>query len=196
MTAGDTSNDRDLVVRAQAGDGIALSRLYSRHRNRLRLLVRYRLGRRLRHQLESEDVLQSAFVRAVRRFAQDAPGERHFLGWIITAIENTLRDRARRLGAKKRAGGEVELPDPDMLIDAHAPRPSEHAREREDLEGLERALDRLSARDRQLILSTRVEGRTAAEAGAALGITAAAAQRAVTRALARLAGRMASAAVR
>lgn len=191
MASRDNPGDVELVARATAGDPAALSTLYVRHRDRLRLLVRYRIGRKLRQRLESEDVLQSAFARAVRRFGSERLDERHFLGWIVTAIDHTLRDRARWFGARKRAGREIGAPDPDATIAFDGARPSEALRERENLAALQRALDGLSHRDRELILLTRIEGHTAAEAGAVLGIVAGTAQRAVTRALARLAARMA-----
>lgn len=186
--AGDS--DGQLLSRAGRGDRAALSSLYVRHRDRLRLLIRCRLGRGLRRRLESEDVLQSAFVRAVQRFSGEPLPERHFLGWIVRAIDNTLRDRARRLGAKKRSAAAAEAGIDEDVLDPNAATPSADARCTEDLAALQSAMDRLSQRDRELILLTKIEGRTAAEAGAVLGLGAESAQRAVTRALVRLAGQM------
>jgi RNA polymerase sigma factor (sigma-70 family) len=114
--------------------------------------------------------------------------EQHFLGWIVKAIDHTLRDRARWFGARKRTAAETDIGS--QLLDPGAAAPSTDAQRAEDLAALCTAMERLSPRDRELILLTRIEGRTAAEAGAVLGLAEETAQRAVTRALVRLAAHM------
>ncbi len=61
--------DNDLA-RALAGDETALGVLFERARERLRVMVRLRLDRRLSGRIDSEDVLQEAFLEIQRRFAE------------------------------------------------------------------------------------------------------------------------------
>ena len=58
----------ELVRRAQAGERPALERLFERYYDRVRRIVRARLGPELRLRVESVDILQETFTAAVGSF--------------------------------------------------------------------------------------------------------------------------------
>lgn len=186
-------SDRELLDRvSRTGDSRALAALYVRHRERLMLVIRQRLGRALRARLDSEDILQSAFVDAVRDWPRAPRTDEAFLPWAARVIETTIRDRARRLARGKRNPAR-ETPSEGGLATAAGtgPTPSTAAGRAEDLRALDLALTGLSARDRELVLLARIEGRSAEEVAARLGLSREACKRAITRAVARLAAIMA-----
>src|SRR2546423_7000619 len=63
-----TSPADDLLGRAHGGDPQALGGLFELYRERLRLLVRLRLDRRLQGRIDPSDVIQDAYLEAADRF--------------------------------------------------------------------------------------------------------------------------------
>jgi RNA polymerase sigma-70 factor (ECF subfamily) len=57
-----------LLPLAPAGDDAALGRLLEMHRNYLALLARLQIGRRLRGKVDVDDVVQTTFLAAHRRY--------------------------------------------------------------------------------------------------------------------------------
>src|SRR5947207_6965821 len=66
MTSDPGSGD-ELLRRAGVGDPNALAELFTRHRDRLRRMVRLRLDRRLQGRIDASDVLQEAQLEVLRR---------------------------------------------------------------------------------------------------------------------------------
>src|SRR6185436_18440399 len=94
----------DLLRRAQQGERPALERLLERYYERVRRIVRLRLGPSLRRRLESGDILQETFLAAVRNFARfELRDEGSFINWLAVLAENQIRDAADHHGAQKRA---------------------------------------------------------------------------------------------
>src|SRR5262249_28671049 len=60
---------RILCDKARAGDREAYDRLFGLHADRALLFIRARLGPRLREKVESQDVLQEAYLAAHQAFA-------------------------------------------------------------------------------------------------------------------------------
>jgi RNA polymerase sigma-70 factor (ECF subfamily) len=56
-----------LLGRAAAGDEAAATELFSRHRRRLKRMVRLRFNRRLLGRIDDSDILQEAYLQAARR---------------------------------------------------------------------------------------------------------------------------------
>jgi len=176
----------DLVTRAQAGDQGAWRRLYERHHDELLFAIRQGLGPRLRASLESEDVLQSALLEAVKALPRFTDrGEGGLRAFLHRLALNKIRDRADTYGARKRSGG-VPLTDTmaDAIPDAASP-PTYHDAPR--FERLERALQKLPPEMREIILLRRVEGLSSKEAAGRLGRNDAAARKLFSRAIAKLA---------
>jgi RNA polymerase sigma-70 factor (ECF subfamily) len=67
MTDHDEPEDHDLLVRLDGGDEQALTDLFTRHRERLRRMIRLRVDRRLQGRIDSSDVLQDAYLEVARR---------------------------------------------------------------------------------------------------------------------------------
>jgi RNA polymerase sigma-70 factor (ECF subfamily) len=81
-----------------------LSRLFDEHRNRLQRMIHFRLDSALAGRMDSEDILQEAYLAAVARVAHLAEkGSDKAFVWLRWIIEQTLVDVHRRhLGAKRR----------------------------------------------------------------------------------------------
>ena len=102
-----------LLARALAGDEAAFAALFDAQRDRLRRLVRLRLDRRLSGRVDSDDVLQDAYLEARKRlpdYARD-PQAMPFHLWLRLVTGQKLTDLHRfHLGAQARdAGMEVSL---------------------------------------------------------------------------------------
>jgi len=67
MTGENLRADDDLLRRLEGGDERALTELFTRHRERLRRMIRLRLDRRLQGRIDSSDVLQDAYIEVARR---------------------------------------------------------------------------------------------------------------------------------
>jgi RNA polymerase sigma-70 factor (ECF subfamily) len=109
---GDVSENQILLERALGGDSGALAELFQRHRDRLEQMVRPRLDRRLQGRLDTDDVLQEAYLDVLRRFPEYAANPSlPFYLWLRFLTGQRLIDLHRQhLGAKMRnAGLEVSL---------------------------------------------------------------------------------------
>ena len=99
----DLTKSLDLIRDAQAGDAASLNRLFERYYDRVRRVVRIRLGPALRARLEVEDILQETFAAAVRDFkAFEVRDQASFLNWLAKLAEHKITEAADYFGAKKR----------------------------------------------------------------------------------------------
>ena len=112
MTNENASEDDDPLVRFDGGDGQAMTELFTRHRERLRRMIRLRLDRRLQGRIDSSDVLDDAFLEVARRVPEylAEPSMPPFL-WIRFLTDQTLQALHRyRLKLHMRdAGQKVSL---------------------------------------------------------------------------------------
>jgi RNA polymerase sigma-70 factor, ECF subfamily len=93
--------DRELVERAQQGDGTAFAELVQRHQRQL-----YRLALRMTgSEADAQEVLQEAFLNAYQKLP-NFRGEAQFSSWLYRIAANSALMRLRR---KRRA--------PDALTD-------------------------------------------------------------------------------
>src|SRR3954452_7691124 len=113
MARPETAEPDILLARALARDEPAFATLFDTHRDRLRRLVRLRLDRRLSGRVDSDDVLQEAYLEARRRLPEYArdPQAMPFHLWLRLVTGQKLIDLHRHhLGARARdAGMEVSL---------------------------------------------------------------------------------------
>lgn len=194
-------NDRDLaelLARLRGGDQSALAELFARHRDRLRRMVELRLDPRLNGRVSPSDVLQEAYIDAVKRLTHyfDKPDE-SFFGWLRLIVGQRLADVHREhLGAAKRNAAQ------EVSIDRTGPAassaclagflvgrltsPSHAAQRAEALAAVETALDRLDPLDREVLALRHFEELSNNEVAEILGIQRAAASKRYVRALARL----------
>ena len=149
-----TAHDKTqhLVIRAKEGDESARNRLCEVYVERVRRIVRLRMGGELRSKLESMDIVQDALMSALRDlqdFSYSNKGD--FLRWLARITQNQLRDNLDKIYTDKRdirkeirlenygpttGGGSVGNPGPI----AHTT-PSVIMSKKEDLDKLEKAID-------------------------------------------------------
>jgi RNA polymerase sigma-70 factor (ECF subfamily) len=165
----DVTRSLDLVLRAQAGDAQALNRLFERYYERVRRIVRIRLGSKLREVVESGDVLQETFRAAVGAFENfEMRDEASFIQWLSRLAERQIIALADYHGARKRdLGRNVALPELDdpastspLKLEHVDPstQPLDRIAAAEEVERLERALSELPEEYRELILLRNYAG--------------------------------------
>jgi RNA polymerase sigma-70 factor (ECF subfamily) len=99
----DNTRSLDLVLRAQAGDEAALNRLVERYYDRVRRIVRMRLGPKLRQSVESCDILQETFIAAVRALSNfEMRDEASLINWLSRLAERQIIAQHDHQSAKKR----------------------------------------------------------------------------------------------
>jgi len=148
---------KGLWRQAQAGDDAAREQLFSLHIDRLLIFIRARLGPGLRAVVEPEDVLQDAWVAALKSFPEFTyTDERAFLRWMCRIIDNRLRDAQDYFQARKR--------QPVPLPRSAPTGPSTAFRRSENREQIEKALAQLRPEHREVLLLRYFQGLSADEA--------------------------------
>ncbi len=186
-----------LLHKAKAGDARAVADLYARFGDRLQVVVRMRLGSRLRTKVESCDIVQETLLAALPQLEKgDFPTSGALFHWLTRLAENRIRDLADHFGAQKRDAGrerplEIRNPSGDSMFGpiadiATTGTPSMYASHKEEIEALERAIDSLPDEQREALILVRYEGMSLAEAGAEMNRTADAMRMMVSRALVKL----------
>jgi RNA polymerase sigma-70 factor (ECF subfamily) len=183
----DQASDSTLHVleRAQGGDELAAKILIERALPSVRRWARGRLPRYARSHADTEDVVQDAFLRTLRRikrFQHRTVGG--LQAYLRQAVVNRIRDLIRRAA---RHGTETGL---DAEPRDWTPSPLEAAIMTEQLDRFLNGLARLRPADRQVIIWRIELGYTAKEIATKLGKSNAAAGMTVSRAMARLAKEM------
>ena len=152
----------ELLGRSREGSPAALSQLVERFSPRLLAVIRLRLGPRLRDHLESRDVLQETWLKALSRFEGFlGAGASSFMAWLAQIAANEIRDRADYHGRQRRDGAREERLEPAELDGLAARVRSETSRLALSVEmaRLERALESLSADHREVIVLRKLEER-------------------------------------
>ena len=138
----DQPADRDwtqtiqLLRRVMDGDKQALNQLYARYGEKLRTVVRFRLGSRLRKKLESCDVVQEALIASLRHVDQASfTSNGAFFHWLTKLAENRIRDLADHHAAQRRDADrdtplEVTGPGGDSVFGPIAELATSHQRRR------------------------------------------------------------------
>jgi RNA polymerase sigma-70 factor, ECF subfamily len=156
-----------LVERVKQGDHDAFSQLFEKYRQRLAVLVHYKLGVNLRRDADVDDVLQETLLRAYRdiaRFEYQAPGS--FMSWLARIADHVIVDTARAQNRQKRAGEHVPFrsqSNPGGPEPADYNTPSRIFRENESVGRFVEMLGRLPEDYRRVILLAKVEGLTTSE---------------------------------
>jgi RNA polymerase sigma-70 factor, ECF subfamily len=192
-------DDEDLVERALEGDNAALQKLFDKNRARLKKTISFRMDKRLAVRVDASDIVQEAFLEAVKRWPRYIKRKTMpFYLWLRWIARDKLIDLHRQhLGAGKRAmTREVPILPADrsasfaLDLMAGTPTPSRNLARKELVDLVRRSLSVLDPEDRELVLSHDFEGLTIAEAAHGLLISEPAAQKRYTRALDRLRKKM------
>lgn len=183
-----------LVALAKKGDRTALEQLCQVYGERVHWIVRFRMGAEIRSKLDSMDVVQDAFVLALEDLEDFTyRDEGDFLRWMSRIVENRIRDNIKKLHAEKRSIRK-EVPLRNRLpatkrssAGAVGPiattTPSVIVSQREDLDKLEKAIDKLRPEYREAIILRKIEGLSYKEIGDQLGKRADAVGMLVSRAM-------------
>jgi len=193
------TDEAALLDRLRAGDQAALGELFAAYRDRLRRMVHVRLDPRLNGRVAPSDVLQEAYIDALKRFPHYfEKADQSFFGWLRLVVGQRVADVHREhLEAKKRDARQ------EVSIEHRAPAaatsvclaaclvgqfssPSQAAARNEWAARLEAALDELDPLDREVLALRHFEELSNADTAAALGIQPAAASKRYVRALGRL----------
>ena len=197
MPAEGEADIADLLARVRAGDQPALADLFARHRDKLRRMVQLRLDHRLAGRVSPSDVLQEAYIDALKRIDHyfEKP-DQPFFGWLRLVVGQRLADVHREHLAQKRdVGHEVPIhrggPGADSACLAacllgSGTSPSNAAARTESFGRLEEALEQMDALDREVLALRHFEELGNADTAEILGIQPAAASKRYMRALARL----------
>lgn len=171
---------QQLVTLARNGDASALDHLYRVYGERVRWMVRLRMGSALRARMESMDLVQEVLIHAFRGLSNFTyTNEGDLVRWLSKITQNALRDRLDNLHAGKRdIRKEVPLggmgsSDASRSLGVRAlldpTTPSVILSQREDLARLEKAIDALKSEYREVIVLTKLEGLSYKEIGARMG---------------------------
>jgi RNA polymerase sigma-70 factor, ECF subfamily len=188
-----------LLNRAMSGEEAARAELFARHRDRLRLMVRLRLDRRLQGRVDPSDVLQDAFLDFGKRLPEFDPGAGlPFYLWLRGITGQRLVDLQRtHLGTQMRdAAREVSL-HRGMMPQASSVSlaaqllgrmtTASHAAIRAELQlRVQDALNTMDATDREVLTLRHFEQMSNEEAAKVLDLTKSAASKRYIRALRRL----------
>jgi RNA polymerase sigma-70 factor (ECF subfamily) len=178
-------DDRALVVAVQGGDIAAYEELFRRHHTSVQRVC----ARRLRDQLEADEVAQATFVRALERIDR-CIGDRRFGAWVQVIAQrlcvDVIRARIRtRPDDDPLRGAQRAL---NLVSDLDAGTVTEEALvRRERTERVHEALALLPDRQREVVVARHLHERTPPEIAAALGLTVGAVDSLLLRARRRLA---------
>jgi RNA polymerase sigma-70 factor (ECF subfamily) len=181
------STSVELLRRAQDGQDQALSELIERYLPPFRRWASRRLPNWARGEMDTDDLVQETLLNTIRRLKDFEPrGDGALQAYLHTAMLNRVRDVMRR--ARRRARPitlDSKEPDP-------GPSPLQVTIGQEAYERYLEALDAIDRKDREAIVARIELGQSWEEVADALGKPSRDAARvAVTRALRRLAERMA-----
>lgn len=199
VTADNSSETERLLQFVADGDQESWGTLLTRHEERLRRMVAYRMDRRLQGRIDPLDVIQDAYLEASEHRAEFMlqPARPFFL-WLRGIVGNKLLELHRHhLSTQMRdVSREVSLfrgnmPEAssaalaDQLL-GHATRPSEAAIRAEVKILLQEALNSMDSLDREVLVLRHFEQLSPAEAAQVLAIKEKAAGMRYLRALKRL----------
>ena len=187
-----------LLDRIRHGDQEALAELFSRHRERLGRMVEFRLDGRLKGRVAASDVLQEAYIDALKRLPhyQADPGMPFFLWLRWITVQRLVEVHRQHLGARIRdVGREVSIHQGEgpsassarmIELVGDLTSPSQAAQRAEAMSQLQQALEGLDPIDREVLALRHFEELSNQEAAAVLEIQPAAASKRYVRALERL----------
>lgn len=161
---GSTGDVTRLLEAARHGEDGALDRIVPLVYDELRRMAARQLRReRAGHTLHATALVHEAYVKLAGS-AVEAADRGHFMAIAARAMRQVLVDHARRRNAEKRGGGweQTTLSDGDQPLDFQP----------DELLALDRALDELDERQRQVVECRFFAGMEEEEIAAALGVSA------------------------
>jgi RNA polymerase sigma-70 factor (ECF subfamily) len=185
VTAVPGAETSELFLETRRGAPGAADAFYERCARKLLPLIRLRMGRSLRSEIDSRDVLQSVMLKAVPRLDQ-VEDPRRVMAWLARIAENEIRDHADyRQRQMRDAARRAPLED---AADVPAPirQALSQAIANQQLARVEDALESMSPAEREIIVLRKLEELPFAEIGRRLGKSEDACRMAFARAMAAL----------
>lgn len=143
--------DRELVLRARAGERAAFDQLVGRYQRRLLRLVL----RLLRDQAEAEDVVQETFLKAYRALPRFR-GEAAFFTWLyriaLNGARNAILRRRQRTGPMGAVPSQLPSPAPEGGT------PEAMLLSKQVMQAIDAALEALPLELRTAIVLREIEG--------------------------------------
>lgn len=158
MIPSEREQERDLVLRVQAGDTAAFDALVSGYVRRARAIAR----RLMQDPDDADDLVQDAFLRALEKI-DGFDAERPFGPWFFRLLVNTGNDTHRRSAVRRTEPERLDAP-------SRGPSPLQETERSEVRERFEAALADLPARQRAIVWSFEVDGMTTDEIARELGV--------------------------
>ncbi len=188
----DVVSDEALIARARSGDGDALKALFDRYAALLRDRIRQWLSPALRRKVSASDILQEAYLVALRRVADfEHRGDGSFGRWLARIVELKMREVVRKYAGTDKRGAVAEVSrgarDPTANFAGGAPTPSQMAMASELRQRAAVAMEKLPPDYREIVRLVQEEGLTMAEAAARMGRSRNAVKHLYGRALSRFA---------
>jgi RNA polymerase sigma-70 factor, ECF subfamily len=152
-------DDRGLLLRVQSGDGEAFDALMRRYLPRARVLAR----RLTRDPDDADDLVQEAFLRALEKIGSFDAG-RAFEPWFTRLLVNLGLDLKRKQIVRR-----AERHNPDLF--SGGARPDQDVERIELGQRLNRALERLPARQRLIVSLFEVDGYSTEEVATMLNVS-------------------------
>lgn len=152
-----------LVEAAREGDKDAYDQLFALAGKRALQFIRMRLGQGLREKVDSMDILQEAYLQALRDFQRfEYEGDDAFARWLCRIIENRIRGDLDYFKAKKRKPEKSEHPVSLVLSKVWASDTGvvTQAGRKEMRQKLEQAMEELSPDEREILLLRFYQDRT------------------------------------
>jgi len=154
------SFERELVVRAQAGEAAAQEEIVRQYSTMVFRLV----SRFFRHREDVEDLAQDVFFKVFTRIDQVRP-EENFPGWLRRVTINTCYDELRKT---RRRSAAYEIYGPQQEAESVAP---EVAPELDGFGAARSALETLDPKLKIPLILKEVEELSVAEIAKSMGIT-------------------------
>jgi RNA polymerase sigma-70 factor, ECF subfamily len=199
MFDADLRGDGDLLLRIEGGDDRAMTEMFTRHRERLRQMIRLRLDRRLQGRIDSSDVLQDTFLEVARRAQEyvahpDMPPFiwlRYLTGQTLSALHRHhlkvhMRDAGKEVSLRHRATPQANSASLAEMLLGRLTSPSRAARRAEMQLKLQETLNAMEPFDREVLALRHFEELSNGEVAQVLGLTKTAASNRYIRALRRL----------
>lgn len=150
-------DDAELIDSTRAGDADAYGELYRRHYQAARAVARA-----LTHNdSDADDVISEAFARVLRASRSGGGPDVSFRPYLVVAVRNAFYDRVR-CNRESPRNNEIA----DDVNQTHNAAESDHEHD----SSVTTALAQLPRRWQRVLWHTEVEGRSAAEVGALLGL--------------------------
>ena len=166
-------DDAELARRVASGDAAAFASVDQRHR---KPLIRYARTLLRRSEHDAEDVVQDVLIRAHAKL-RDGDGPDELRPWLYRLVRNRAIDEVRRA-----RWGDEALGDEALLAGDERADPDAMLRRKESIRRLVDDLADLPPRQRTALLARELDGQSAEDVAAQLGVSVAAAQMLATRA--------------